>query len=360
MNTTNNFNFSSTNNLNFLDQNNVKTNNSHIKGGRDTVSYHTRSLSTNPPFKLTNFLISKHHNPFKLEETNQYFDYEELAERNKLSKLINVSKAKFKENKHDFVITFEDKPIQRPRKNNQRIYNDNTDKEKEKDNINKSSFEFPSIITNKSMNKTARIGDICGYEATNSKLESIPKKEVRLRDQIKNNIETNYASSLDISNNMKLIDKRFDDLQNFQESEMLKIKMGVDNIVKEEIEEDVENELDQTGDIVSSIYEKVKNKHLKKNERYRKIDDDLKNQRIEETNSLWRMNKNQSYEVWVSHKNSTSEINQRINGKNLIEDINYLNNWNDTNKAEFKNFNEKRRKEQQHRKRPRKSIFDMV
>ena len=206
MNKTNNFNFNTTNNLNFLTH---EKNTNPIKENEGTItSYHSRNNSThNRPFKLTNHIISKHTStPFNPNDNNQYLNHREILKRDQLSKLVNISKTNIKETRYDFIISFEDNALPRPRQNNIKIYN-------KLDSIiphiatnNRSSFEYPSVASNSNKsysvkNNTSILGD---YLETNKfpSLETFAKKELRIRDMIKSNIEKKTAINMDINNNL--------------------------------------------------------------------------------------------------------------------------------------------------------------
>jgi len=273
MNTNNNFHFSTTNSLNFLTQ-----------GIRNGPS-HSRSISTNRRMKFSNTLLSKRSpNSFNYsQENNPYMQPAEIYKREKLQKLINVSRTTLKETPYDFIITFEDNPIPKPHENNRKIYNKYLDKDTNK---NKSSFDYPSIITNSLANSkvisNTRIGDfISSYETPlYPPIENFPKAELRRREKIKNKFEKSYNSMIEPNNNLKILNQKFDEHQSFQESELLKNKMGVENIVKEEVDEQIyDDELNVSRDeeeLVNHIYEKVKQSHLKKNEKYKIINEELK------------------------------------------------------------------------------------
>jgi len=385
----NQVNFNDTNNMNFLSQDKYyKT----IKQNEKNETYHSRSNSTNRPFKLTNKLLNiKPPNIIRLEDKIKYMTHSEIHKKDKLSKLINISDTKVKETKYDFVISFKDNPLPkfRPKEEYPNNINKYIDKEREKDIINKSSFDFPSIISNHnnnskhSLNKTGITEIMFGYcdaetfntNNNNNKYNFI-SSEIRLRDKIKTNVEKTLASSVDINNNMKILDEKFNELQSFQESEMYKNKMGVENIVKEEDDNDDIDDETCSSDIVKNLYDKIKNKHLIQSKKYNAINNDQKLQGEKRSSVVmvgtdnreylsrfdsinWKNNV-KCYETYLDYSHPSRVVNQKLNTKNLIEDVRYLNELNDHNKAEFlrTNFYDKNKNKQ--KKRMRRSVFDLV
>ena len=215
------------------------------------------------------------------------------------------------------------------------------------------------------------IGDfISSYETPlYPPIENFPKAELRRREKIKNKFEKSYNSTIETNNNLKILNQKFDELQSFQESELLKNKMGVENIVKEEVNEQIyDDEFNVSRDeeeLVNHIYEKVKQSHLKKNEKYKIINEELKidkkNKDIAEGEfkELYRLNL-RSYERFLKNKSPNNEINQKISTTNVIQDIGYLIQLNEKNKEQFVRLNNEIKKRKPSERRIRKSIFDLV